>query len=170
MPTDRSDKLHADWKASTEKFDYFILGVVCALCAFIAQGYKPAKLGINPSTLEFVALLVFVLAVVAGFRRIERTLQVTLLNHQVLHAYEARGGMVSKMSEGRTLINEATGQLFSPEQAQARVAELTKSIQELKPLLESAKARAHVYYTRRNGLSLTAFLLLLSARVWSAYA
>ncbi|MDP3419917.1 MAG: hypothetical protein Q8S10_03275 [Thiobacillus sp.] len=41
MATDRSDKLHTEWRASTEKFDYFILGVICALCAFIAQGFRP---------------------------------------------------------------------------------------------------------------------------------
>lgn len=105
MATDRSDRLHADWRTSTEKFDYFILGVVCAICAFIAQGYKPAKLGINPATLELVALLIFVLAVVTGFRRIEQTLLVTALNQRQLRAFEARGGMIAKMPEGRTLVD-----------------------------------------------------------------
>ena len=170
MPTDRSDKLHADWRTSSEKFDYFILGIVCAICAFIAQSYKPGKLGINPTTLELVALLVFVLSVVAGFRRIEQTLLVTVLNQRELHAYEARGGMVSKMPEGRTLINEATGQLFTPQQAEGRVAELTKTIRETRPMLEAAKVAAHTQYKRRNSLALAAFLLLLAARVWSAYA
>jgi hypothetical protein len=170
MATERSDKLHADWRTSTEKFDYFILGVVCAICAFIAQGYKPAKLGFNPATLELVALLIFVLAVVAGFRRIEQTLLVTVLNQRELHAFEARGGMIAKMPEGRTIVNEATGQIFTPDQATARVAELTKTIQDTKPLLATAKASAHIQYKRRNALALTAFLLLLAARVWSAYA
>jgi hypothetical protein len=170
MSTDRSDKLHADWRTSTEKFDYFILGVICAICAFIAQGYKPAKLGINPATLELVALLVFVLAVVAGFRRIEQTLLVTVLNQRELHAFEARGGMLAKMSEGKTIINEATGELFTPQQAEARVAELTKTIRDTQPLLAAAKTSAHTQYKRRNGLALAAFLLLLAARVWSAYA
>lgn len=170
MSTERSDKLHADWRTSTEKFDYFILGVVCAICAFIAQGYKPAKLGINPATLELLALLIFVLAVVAGFRRIEQTLLVTVLNQRELHAFEARGGMIAKMSEGRTLINKATGQLFTLEQSAARVAELTKTIQDIRPLLATAKASAHTQYKWRNALALTAFLLLLAARVWSAYA
>jgi hypothetical protein len=170
MATDRSDRLHADWRTSTEKFDYFILGVVCAICAFIAQGYKPAKLGINPATLELVALLIFVLAVVTGFRRIEQTLLVTALNQRQLRAFEARGGMIAKMPEGRTLVNEATGQLFTPQQAAARVAELTNTIEDTRSLLETAKTSAHTQYKRRNGLALTAFLLLLAARVWSAYA
>jgi len=170
MATDRSDKLHADWRASTEKFDYFILGVVCALCAFIAQGYKPAKLGVNPSALELVALLVFVLAVVEGFRRIEQTLMVTALNSRELRAFEARGGMVAKMQSGGNLINEATGQIFTPQQALARVEELTRNVQAVRPLLEEAKTSAHRHYKRRNAFALVGFLLLLASRVWSAYA
>lgn len=170
MPTDRSDKLHAEWRAATEKFDYFILGVTCALSAFIGQGYRPERLGLNPAALELVALLVFVLAVVAGFRRIEKTLLVTVLNSRELHAFEARGGMVAKMQSGQTLINEATGQFFSSEQAAARVVELTKTIKETQPVLEAAKSAAYRHYRLRNSLLLLGFLLLLSARIWSAYA
>lgn len=72
MATDRSDKLHADWRASSEKFDYFILGVICALCAFIAQGYRPERLGVNPAALELFALLIFVLAVVLVSKELNR--------------------------------------------------------------------------------------------------
>jgi hypothetical protein len=169
MATDRSDKLHADWRASTEKFDYFVLGVVGAICAFIAQGYRPSRLGLNPSTLELVALLGLVLAVVAGFRRIEQTLLVIALNQRELHANEARGGMITKMQDGRTLINEATGQFFNQEQAAKRVAQLARTIEETQPALEAAKVSALHHYKRRNALTLIGFLLLLAARVWSAY-
>ena len=91
MTTERSDKLRTTWRDSTEKFDYFILGVTGALCAFISQTYKPAKIGVNAGTLEVVALLILVLAVVASFRRLEKSLLTTATNHQELHAYEARG-------------------------------------------------------------------------------
>lgn len=170
MATDRSDKLHADWRVSTEKFDYFVLGVICALCAFIAQGYKPERLGVNPAALELIALLVFVWAVVSGFRRIEQTLLVTALNHRELHALEARGGMVIKLQAGQTLVNEATGQIFTPQQAMARVEELTTTILATQSTLSTAKSAAHRHYKTRNVLALVGFLLLLAARVWSAYA
>lgn len=170
MATDRSDKLHADWRASTEKFDYFILGVICALCAFIAQGYRPERLGVNPAALELFALLVFVFAVVSGFKRIEQTLLVAVLNHRELHAFEARGGMVTKMQTGQTVMNEATGQIFTQQQAMLRVEELTKTILATKSPLSAAKSAAHQHYKIRNFLALAGFLLLLAARVWSACA
>lgn len=170
MPTERSDKLHADWRTSTEKFDYFMLGILCSICAFIAQGYEPEKLGCNPSTLELVSLITFVFAVVAGFRRIEQTLLVTGLNQRVLKAVEAKGGMIAMMSEGRMLINKATGETFTPEEAQQRIVKLSITIQENQPQLESVKKSAYAQYKLRNYLALAAFLLLLTARVWSAYA
>jgi hypothetical protein len=169
MPTDRSDKLHSNWRDSTEKFDYFILGIISALCAFIGQGYKPTMLGVNPSTLELIALLLLVLAAVSGFRRIEKTLLATLINHKQLHAYEARGGMITKIPEGKMLINEATGQIYTPQQAGQRVADLTKSIEyfenQLKPVSKAAERQYHL----RNALTLIGFLLLLCARIWGAY-
>ena len=170
MSTDRSDKVHSQWRDSAEKFDYFILGVTCALCAFISQTYKPERVGFNAGTLELIALLVLVLAVVAGFRRIERSLQATAINHRVLHAYEARGGMVAKLPEGRTLLNEATGEFYSPEAAIRRVADLTKEIKHFEAQLGPVQQSAQVKYHLRNGLTLGGFLCLLGARVWSAYA
>jgi hypothetical protein len=75
MSTERSDALFKSWRESTEKFDYFMLGVLGALCAYVAQGYKPARIGINSGTAELIALLLLVLAAVLGFRRIEATNQ-----------------------------------------------------------------------------------------------
>ncbi|QSI78679.1 hypothetical protein [Niveibacterium microcysteis] len=170
MATERSDKLHSDWRASTEKFDYFVLGVVGALCAFVGQSYKPGRLGFNPAALELIALLVLVFSVVAGFRRIEQTLIITALNSRELHALEARGGMAKNMQNGSTLVNEATGQFFTPEQAIRRFEELTHIVKAVQPPLEKAKTAAWQYYRARNALALCGFLLLLAARVWSAYS
>lgn len=170
MSTERSDELYASWRESNEKFDYFILGIICALCAFVGQDYNAAKFGFNPSTLELIALLLLVLAAVAGFKRIEKTLSTTIVNQRQLHAYEARGGMVESLPAGRTVINKATGQTYTPEQTARRIDDLTKTISSLEKQLELAKRSAKVYYQLRNGLMLTGFLALIAARLWSAYA
>jgi hypothetical protein len=170
MTTERSDKVHSNWRESTEKFDYFILGIIAALCAFIGQGYKAAKLGINPNSLELIALLILVLAAIAGFRRIEQTLFVNLINYRVLQANEARGGMVAKLPEGRTILNEATGQTYTPNQAMQRISKLTESIQSFEPQMDMAKKAALRQYNLRNYLTLIGFLMLLGSRVWAAYA
>lgn len=169
MTTDRSDKLHFEWRASTEKFDYFILGLISALCAFVAQGYKPTKLAVNPASLELVALLILVLGAVAGFRRIEQTLLVTSINQQILRANEGRGAMVKVAQSGSTALNESTGQIFNPVQAIYRAQALTETIDSTQPFLEKAKLAALRAYRLRNALTLVGFLSILAARVWSAY-
>ena len=41
MSTERSDKVHENWWQAAEKFDYFILGVTGALCAYTHRCISP---------------------------------------------------------------------------------------------------------------------------------
>lgn len=168
MFTARSDGVYEKWRESAEKFDYFILGVLGALCAFILQTYKPDRIGINPGTLELLALLVLVLGAVFGFRRIEATTHATLLNHKMLHANERRGVMVSVTQSGNGT-NTQTGETYAPEFAKKEIENLTRLLDQLKPQVESAKAQALKTYKLRNMLTFWGFLMLLAAKVFSAY-
>ncbi|WP_428825194.1 hypothetical protein ACLIKD_11675 [Azonexus sp. IMCC34842] len=168
MSTARSDGVYEKWRESTEKFDYFILGVLGALCAYISQTYKAERLGLNPGTLDLLALLVLVLAAVFGFRRIEAVNQGTLINHRVLHAYERRGVLASVTQNGSG-INTQTGETYTPEYAASQIPLLSKQIEQLKPQLQAAQKRTLIHYQLRNGCTLVGFLMLLSAKLYSAY-
>lgn len=169
MSTARSDSVYEKWRESTEKFDYFILGVLGALCAYISQTYKPDRIGINPGTLELLALLVLVLGAIFGFRRIESTNQTTLINHKMLHANERRGVMVSVLQSGPGT-NLQTGETYTPEFARKEIENLTQQLNQLKLQVESAKQGALKAYKLRNRFILLGFLMLLAAKLFSAYA
>lgn len=168
MPTSRSDAVHEKWRESTEKFDYFILGVVGALCAYISQTYKPERIGLNPGTLDLLALLVLVLGAIFGFRRIEMTNLATMVNHRVLHSNERRGVLAKVVHNGPGM-NTETGETYTPEHATQEIAKLSKLIDLLHPKLEFAQKRAQRYYKLRNAFTLTGFLMLLGAKLFSAY-
>lgn len=168
MSTARSDGEHKKWRESTEKFDYFILGVLGALCAYISQTYKAERLGLNPGTLDLLALLVIVLAAVFGFRRIEAVNLGTLINYQILHSNE-RLGVLASVTQNGSGINTQTGQTYTPEYAAGEIPQLTQQIEQLKPQLQATHERAQRYYQLRNGLTLVGFLMLLSAKLYSAY-
>lgn len=168
MSTDRSDGLHAKWRESTEKFDYFVLGVLGALCAYISQTYKPERIGLNPGTLELIALLVLVFGSVIGFRRIEAINQGTLINHRILHCYERRGGLVLVLQNGPGT-NTQTGETYTPEYAKDEISKLNQNLAHLQPQLDATQARALQHYHRRNAVTLVGFLMLLAAKVFSAY-
>lgn len=168
MSTERSDGVHEKWRASAEKFDYFILGVLGALCAYISQNYKPEKLAINPGTVELLALLILVLAAIIGFRRIEATNLATLINHQILHAHERRGVLTSVIHNGPRF-NSQTGQTYTQEYAQQEIPELGKKIDQLTLQLHKVQQQAQRHYQVRNVLMLLGFLVLLATKVFSAY-
>ena len=169
MSTARSDGVHEKWRESTEKFDYFILGVVGALCAYISQTFKPERIGLNPGTLELLALLVLVLAAVFGFRRVEQVNLATLVNYKILQANERRGVLVSVIQKG-TGVNTETGAIYTPEYAAQQIPGITEQLKQLQPKLASAQQRAQLHYKLRNGLILVGFLMLLAAKLCSAYA
>ncbi len=169
MATERSDGLYEKWKDSTEKFDYFMLAVVGALCAYVSQTYTPERLGINPGTIELLALLTLVLGAVFGFRRIETVNQCTLINQKILHYYEKRGMLVSVLQNGPGT-NTATGVVYTPEMASEQIPKFTAKIKNLEPQFSEAQAKAQRYYHWRNGAIIAGFLILLLAKLLTAYA
>ena len=148
MTIERSDKLYESWRQATEKFDYFMLGLTGAICAYIAQKYVPSKLGLNPGTLELGALLLLVFAAVSGFIRIEKTMALTHLNHQWLRAKEEKGSLIA--SGPGPVMNEATGDVFSPEMKKQLIVEKSRTIPAIKRKIESTGSQSTFAYRARN--------------------
>lgn len=167
MSTERSDKLYEASRDAQIKFDYFVLGVVGALCAFIGQSFHPSRLGWNPSTVELISLLMFVGAAVAGFRRIESVNSLMRINSQYLRMQEERGSLVPTV--GATAINHSTGEIYSSAEIAAKIAALGDIIPKAREDMERVGQTTLRTYKWRNWLLLVGFLALLASRVWSAY-
>jgi hypothetical protein len=167
MVIERSDKVYENWRQATEKFDYFVLGLTGALCAYISQQYEPSKIGLNPGTLELTALLIFVFAAIVGFKRIEKTMALSRLNHRCLRAKEERGSLMA--AGPGTLMNEATGDVFSQDKVQELIQEKSIQIPILNQQIEKVGDAAWRAYHLRNWAILIGFLVLMIAKVWFAY-
>jgi len=70
-----TDKVYDFWRDSAQRFDYFITGLIGAVVAFIAQAYAPDKIGLNPSTLETLSLVILFASFWFGFKRIESNVE-----------------------------------------------------------------------------------------------
>jgi hypothetical protein len=170
MSTERSDKVHETWRQSSEKFDYFVLGITGALCAYITQTFKFMKLGVTPNSLEFIAFLLLCLAAFAGFRRIEATVAVYRTNHILLRGGEKHGELTDNLSiSTKPLINRATGEVIPRDVARANILAIRQTEPELRELAERQATSAGRWYTVRNWLLVAGFCALLSAKVWAAY-
>jgi len=168
MTTERSDKVYDNWRQGAEKFDYFVLGVTGALCAYISQTYTPEKLGLNPGTLELLSLVLLVCAAAAGFKRVETVIEITRLNHWVLRANEERGELISK-SRSQPILNKLTGDILSPQEVQQHLNALARSIPSFDLQVKNAQSSALHWYRIRNSLILVGFVVLVSAKILSAY-
>jgi hypothetical protein len=152
---------------ASQKFDYFITGLTGALCAYIAQSWKPQKITpLGPEALELAALLLLFAAAVAGFKRIEWTVVTLRANTEWLHASERRGAMAGAVheSEGRHMFNAESGDFFSPFDALQDYKALSELTPEIRKKLDHASTQAGRWYKCRNRLLFVGFSVLVSAR------
>ena len=52
------------YQKGAEKFDYFVLGVSLALCAYVGQTLKPERLGCSPYTLEVFGIALIIASII----------------------------------------------------------------------------------------------------------
>lgn len=169
MALERSDKAYEYWRDAALRFDYFVTGVSGALTAYVGQSLKPHRIGLNPQSLELIALLVLVASVVVGLKRIEAGVDLFRVMHANLFHNEARGKLIESASKGGVFINTSTGDMISAAEM-IQTADLHRK--EADETLSARNLRveeATRYYKIRNYLLLGGFLLLIVARIIPAY-
>lgn len=170
MTHERSDFA---WQVSTEaaqKFDYFMVGLAAALAGYLGQQLELSPVGLNASTLELLAVLLFGCSMVAGVWRLESTVTAISGNHLRLHGSEATGALVKAARQGGTLLNEETGEIYSASQALARARAYKQAGDALDERTERFRSRAHRAYRWRNWFLYAGMLSLVASRLWEAYA
>jgi hypothetical protein len=142
--TERSLLAYDNWKTAQEKFDYFILGVIGALCAYVSQNIKLVPLGLNSSTFELAALLVLVGSGVAGFLRLQVSVQLYSLNHHRLYLGERKGQLVSKY-KGGPMLNTQTGARLSSRDVLVEVGAIDERLPDIDKTMKRLTARTSLF-------------------------
>lgn len=169
MSEKRSVIAYGYWKETSEKFDYYVTGLTGALCVYIGQTLQPQRISFSPNTLELLALLILVLSVFAGFKRIEKALLMYLYNHRYLHLNEKIGGLKLGLSNSQFAINEESGEVWNRESATEEIRRSANQLRELQPLMKAAQDATLYWYKLRNRLLFLGFPVLLIARILTAY-
>lgn len=73
---------------ASDKMDYFMLGAILAICAYLAQTNTYAKICLNQQTFLLGTLLIFGVSAFFGFRRIESGLHVVKHNGDYIQCFE----------------------------------------------------------------------------------
>jgi hypothetical protein len=77
------EKLFFHWSDSIQKFDYYFTGLVAAVVVYCIKEYQPARLGLNPTTLEFGAIVVLGIALLASIIRMESLITLLRITHDL---------------------------------------------------------------------------------------
>jgi hypothetical protein len=168
----RSILAYESLREAEQRFEYFLLGVSVALCAFAGQTLQPEKLGWSAYTFEIISILLIVASVVAGVRRLMLGVVAKRLNQELLHLGETRGQLVSALSNPASamrVINEQTGDVFTIDQARQQVLEIEKTIPVRQKQLADFDVKYRRYFRWRNWLLLIGFLGFFVAKVLSPY-
>ena len=166
--TERSLIAYENWKTSQEKFDYFILGVIGAFCAYVSQNITFSKLGVNGSTFELISLLIVLLSGVIAFLRLQTGIELHLINHRKLHLSEIKG-QLTKNYNGDSILNVKSGEVLQPEEIEQQIYSINKTLPELAKKADEKMSVSTLQYKLRNYLLIIGFLLMLFAKVYTAY-
>jgi hypothetical protein len=158
------------WREAAIKFDYFVTGGTAALCAFIGQTAEFGRLGVNPQTLELVALLVLVFSVAVGFARIEKLTHAFGMNYNVMTNARIRrqieDGLANFKGPGKMKV---FGELKSPAEVEEIVKERRAQGDRIRASFDRVVQRSEAWYLVRNITLAVGFLMLVAARVWAPY-
>src|SRR5207253_2438582 len=110
------------YREGLQRFEYFIVGVSLALCAYVGQTLHPEKLRL---LIEVVSLALLIFSAAVGLKRIESLIQLSRLNGQLLDANEKRGEVVKAIPNAQGLIvNEVSGEALTVQAAAKWTREL----------------------------------------------
>lgn len=90
MTSTRSDQVRTEARAALEKYDYYVLGVCAAACAYGVERWKPEVIGVNASTIHAGAIVLLFIAVVAAMCRLHWGIEQKFANSEQLYAQESQ--------------------------------------------------------------------------------
>jgi hypothetical protein len=154
-----------------QRFEYFIVGVSLALCAYVGQTLHPEKLTfLSTYTIEVVSLALLILSAGVGLKRIKSLGQIGRLNGPLLDAMEKRGAvMVAKPNSEGVIVVKYPRRLLTSEEAANWVRGLNDKIPVLHHMIEKETTRAESLYKWRNRLLLIGFCGLVLSKVLTPY-
>jgi hypothetical protein len=159
------------YREGLQRFEYFIVGVSLALCAYVGQTLHPEKLTfLSAYTIEVVSLALLILSAGVGLKRIQSLVQISRLNGQLLDAIEKRGAViVAKPNYQGLFVMKYPGRILTSAEAANWLRGLNDKIKVLHHMIEKETTRAESLYKWRNRLLLIGFCGLVLSKVLTPY-
>lgn len=162
--SERSIELAKQSIAGKSKYDYFIVGIAAATFAYFAKDFIPSPpLGFNQNSLVLSSLMLLILSIISGLKKIENHNQFLEKNGKYLDYSEYLAAYKKSAIEGTTAINSESGEILTSEESAIKADVLESLLPKLRAKLESQETRIGLYHSFRDySLFLGYFFLGLS--------
>lgn len=151
-------------RAAEQKFEYFVVGLSLALCAYAGEHTDPRILGPTGTAVQFGALVCIVVSIVFGFLRLQSFVLIKRLNFEILHWGEQLGQMMESVSNGKPVFNRSTGDFWTIEQLKKETDNIPTTLRERDVQLRKELSKFEAHYHWRNIFGLVGFVGLVTAK------
>jgi len=148
MAGDNRSLVDSGYYQGLPRFEFFIVGVSLAQCAYVGYTLHPEKLTfLSAYTIEVVSLALVIFPAGVALKRIESLVQTSRFNGQLLDAIEKRGAVMATKPDAKGLIVvKYQGRLLTSEAAANWVRELNDKITVLHQMIETETTKAERLY------------------------
>ena len=148
MAGDNRSLVDSGYYQGLPRFEFFIVGVSLAQCAYVGYTLHPEKLTfLSAYTIEVVSLALVIFSAGVALKRIESLVQTSRFNGQLLDAIEKRGAVMATKPDAEGLIVvKYPGRLLTSEAAANWVRELNDKITVLHRMIETETTKAEGLY------------------------
>lgn len=165
---DRSLEAWKSWKGAQLKYDYYIVGLVAALFAYVGSNYSPQKIAFSQNTFELVSILFLALSLIVGIRRLEIDLVLQTITLKQCEAKEMRNAANQVVALGGSN-NLDTGGFITVADAKQRAEKMESAIKVLNAGFSSTSNHAMWLFKIRNWALTLGFITFAASKVVGVY-
>ena len=161
------------YRAASQQFDYFVLGVTGALVAYTIQHLEPKRLSFSPYAVEIAALSILIISLIVGMKSIETLIELMKLNITRLEKEDFHSNLISAIAQPRQGPLMFTGggkvEMVNPASAAQTAQRLEIEIGVYKEEEEKLANAGGRLYRTRNRLLILGFILLAASKIIEPY-
>jgi len=165
---DRSVEAWKSWKDAQLKYDYYIVGLVAALFAYVGSSYIPQKIAFSQNTFELTSIIFLAVSLIVGIKRLEIDLQLQTITLKQCEASDLKKVANTIIAHGGSK-NGDTGGEITVSEASEKAELLQSSLKKLNEIfIEKSKVGEWLFKIRNWALSL-GFITYAASKIVGVY-
>jgi FtsZ-binding cell division protein ZapB len=166
---DHSVEAWKSWKDAQLKYDYYMVGLVAALFAYVGSNYIPQKFAFSQNTLELISIIILAISLIVGIKRLEIDLQLQTITLKQCEVRELKKAANTIAANGGSN-NLETGGFITVLEANERASQMQSALNTLDEAFRDKAKNAQRFFIARNWALTLGFITLAASKVVGVYS